>query len=588
MLFLSSFVPALAAAAHTGHVADAAHDEGAVRAFGLGWTGAFRALDQALSALVMALPIGTRATRAGIACAVMMGVLGGVLYRVTRRVLEACTDGAVAKFSSAVACVASLTATTGAALQLEAASPGGTVTGVVLALLPLALLAGAGDGAKRIVGMPTILPSAALAAGLALAYDPLTGAAAFASGLTFLAARGALRPALSRPLLLRALAFFILGTAPFFLSLAGAHLRPLSLGSPAFAEWTGEAGASAPIAPLTFVQDEIGLLVAALALVGAALAFLVVRARPLASALLTLALLGVAATGVGAPGGPTRFGAAALTGVVAVIALAAVAMQAIVRVVANAKVPFAKTSAAMIVVLLVTFPVHNADDAMARSMDRARGASRGWDEAAIGPIPSSAVVLVSEARVMTHVLAARAEGELRADLAVVPAFNLGGSLARRELSREPTLSPFFRDMALGALPEEYSFSSVAVHRPLVVAYDPRWERSLSRHFVPVGLFTAFETEPRGASDRRKALELLAKGRDALKADIGEDAELLALTTNLLRVRAIALAAAGDKDVVARGVEELRAFAPDDRLAAQLARRVAQAKASSDVVARPAK
>jgi len=61
-------------------------------------------------------------------------------------------------------------------------------------------------------------------------------------------------------------------------------------------------------------------------LVGAALAFLVERARPLASAMLVFALAGVCATGAGAPGGPTRFGAVVLTGVTCVIALAAVAL----------------------------------------------------------------------------------------------------------------------------------------------------------------------------------------------------------------------------------------------------------------------
>src|SRR5687768_416639 len=92
LLLLSSFVPAWMAAAHASSAVDAAHDEGAIRALGLGWTGAFRSLDAIVGGLFMAVPIGTRAARAGLATACLCGVAAGLLYYVTRRLLAACAD----------------------------------------------------------------------------------------------------------------------------------------------------------------------------------------------------------------------------------------------------------------------------------------------------------------------------------------------------------------------------------------------------------------------------------------------------------------------------------------------------------------
>jgi hypothetical protein len=134
-------------------------------------------------------------------------------------------------------------------------------------------------------------------------------------------------------------------------------------------------------------------------------------------------------------------------------------------------------------------------------------------------------------------------------------------------------------MALEGVPEELSLSSLAAARPLVLAFDSRWPKALSRHLVPAGMLTRFETEPRAASDRRAALERSHPDLDRLErvATNPPDAELCAAAASLLRARAIGFAAANDRDLVARALDELRPFAPEDRVASELVRRVLTSK-----------
>ncbi len=578
---MTSFVPACAAAAHVASVSDAAHDDGTIRAVGFGWTGVWRALDAVVASTFVLLPIGTRATRAALACVLLVGIAGGLLYWIGRRLLAACASGP--RLGPILAALASMTATISATWQLEAASPGGSVLGALLVLAPPAVLLA--DGGLRASRLPLV----AALVGAALTYEPLVGACAIASsGALAIASWRSTRETarrLTRKTKLVSLAAFAVGVLPFALGLLRSRAsRALALGVAPLASWAGERGASWPITPLGFVESEIGWPIVALAVGGACLAFAVPRARPATFALVTLAIVGLASTRFGTPGGPTRFGAPVLVAVGALLLLSAVAMQAIVRFVANARIPFAKASAAMIVLIELTFPVHFADDALARCVERARGQAAIWDDVAWGALPAGSVLMVNDARVMRRILASRATGALRGDLAIIPTYDLDGSVARRELAHEPKLAPFWRDMAITTLPEEFSLSSLAASRPLSLVFDARWEHSLARHLVPIGLVARFETEPRGASDRRRALDGFTPKRDRLaRATINErDLELIQLTAILLRARAIALAATGDKDLVARGIDDLHAFAPDDPVGAVIAARAALKKGAVDV------
>ena len=583
MLGVSLLVPALMAASHAMNVTDAAHDEAVVRAIGHGWTGGFRALDVALAALFAWLPLGTRAFRAGLASAAVCGISGGVMFGLARALLASCATAP--RLGPAVAAIASTTATLSVGFQLEAGSPGGSILGAALALAPLAILA----PVKSVQSTPFAVVG--FFVGLALTYEPLLGLMAAGSALCFAAPR-IVAAVTRRPARRDALRFagrlaigVALGFLPFFLALVrGRRGDGLALVTSAFAAPLGERGASTPISLLAFVHVELGYIEAALAVGGLVVAAFVARARPVAGGLWFIMMIGVAAILLGAPAGPTRYAPPVLAAIAATTMLAGVAMQALVRAVANAQLPFARASASMIVLLEAAVPVHAADEAMTRTDERARGTAAIWDEVAWGPLPPAAVLLLNDPRLLPRLLASRASGELRGDLVVVPTFDLGGSLASRELVREPKLGPFWRDMALSNVPDEFSLSSLAATRPVVTSFTPRWERPLSRHLVPIGLVARFETEPRGPSDRKRALDGMASDRLRLEKAILKpwDPELALATAYLLRARAIGFVATGERDLVARGLDDLRPFSPIDPVASEIVRRIVMAKGIVDV------
>ncbi len=114
---------------------------------------------------------------------------------------------------------------------------------------------------------------------------------------------------------------------------------------------------------------------------------------------------------------------------------------------------------------------------------------------------------------------------------------------------------------------------------MLATFDPRWERTLSRHLIPAGLMSRFETEPRGASERKKALEAFLPTKERLvRISVAKsDAELASATATLLRARAIGMAATGERDLLSRALDDLRAFAPNDALGATLVRRMVTTK-----------
>ncbi|MGO8991757.1 MAG: hypothetical protein ACLQVI_00405 [Polyangiaceae bacterium] len=568
-------LPAGLAVAHAANVADAAHDEAVLRALGLGWTGALRALDAPWCGLFAWLPAGTRATRAALASAVACGVGGGALFVMARELLARCA--VTARVGSVVAALAALAATLSPSWQLEAAAPAGGTFGALLALAPAAILLGAPVGDGRV-------PLACLALGGALSYEPLVGLAALASIGAFAAALagGERRALLTKGALVRGAIAFAVGIAPLAIAFAR-RTSPIAMAVGPFAGLAGEHGESAAGIPMALVRDDVGIVTSLLAVAGAVLGARSVRARPATAALAALACVGGLAMLLGAPAGPTRYGAPVIAGVGAACALAGVAMQAIVVAVAQARIPFARASAAMILVLEAALPARAADDSSARAEERSKGAgeaSETWDDAAWGALPAGAMVLIRDRSVETRLYSTRGSGELRADLALVPLFDLAGRGAMRELTRDPKLSPIWRDAALLGAQEEWSLSQLAQERPLVAAYDPAWDRSLARHLVPVGLFARFEPEPRGGSDRRRALEELP--RDRLVKAVEGDPELLGLTVRLLRARLVALAAASERDIVAHAIDDLRPFSPRDPVAGEIVRRMTTSRGAIDV------
>src|SRR5205085_1846020 len=119
----------------------------------------------------------------------------------------------------------------------------------------------------------------ALLLGLALSYEPLA----------FVAAAAALAPfARSFRPDARAIIAFIFGLAPLGLGLAMAQRDPsMALAVPFFSDSSAIA-----TSPLAFAREELGLLFAVVAAIGAALALMVPSARRE-----TISILGVVATG---------------------------------------------------------------------------------------------------------------------------------------------------------------------------------------------------------------------------------------------------------------------------------------------------
>jgi hypothetical protein len=564
----AALVPACLAALHVGNGADAAHDLGVARALGLDGQ-PWRAVDVAVGSLFVALPVGTRAARAALGSSLVVAGAGLALYDLTRRAGAACAEGGSSNWGAITAFLATCAALCAPPWQLEGAAVAGSAAGALLAMAPLALLAGT-DAAGR-----TPWRAAAFALGLAIGYEPLVGACALAASAGLVAAgpslRKAMRVALATDLGALSVAW-LAGVSPWILAVA----RMRALGIPVLAAlaepWTGERAAHLAGSPLAFARSELGVVVGALAVAGTVFAWLSPRARPLATGLVVLAVVGLATASAGAPIGPTRFGPTVLAAAAAACALAGVAMHGLVRAIAEAKLLLSRASAAMVLVLLLAIPVDSADTALDRALSRDESAASLWDDATWSALPARAVVLVTDARLANRTAAARAMGSLRGDIAVVTLLPHGAPTAR-VLASDPALVPLWRDLQLDGSPSEASLSSLAAARPVAMAYEPRWGRVVGKHLVPIALLDRFEPEPRGTSDRRRALEGFARRRDRLARGAAGDPDLMRATAYLLRARLLDVASSGDRDLVGRAVEDLRAFAPDDPVATAVVARV---------------
>ncbi len=571
MLAVSALVPGSLAAALAGNVVDAAHGEGAARVLGLD-PQAWRALDPLAGAIVSLLPLGTHALRAALGGALVASASGAILYVVFRELLAACAD--TVRLRCVVAAIATLSAVVTFPWQIESASVGGSAPGAALTLLPIAIVV----GRRANGGTPWL--AATFSLGLAVGYEPLVGACAVSASAVLVLLAAPLR----RSILLEwrtskvALSAALLGgMAPWIVALVCAHRSGLPLLQVLADDWSGERGVSVSGSPFPFIRAEVGGLTILLSLVGGGLATLVPRARPVAFALMLVVVLGFACGKIGSPLGPTRYGAPVLAALAAANGLAGVGVQAIVRRIAGAHVPFARASASMVLLLALARPVDAADDSLLRS--RSGDATAAWDDVAWGGLAPRTVVLLMEPRLYVRARAAHARGALRDDLVIVPAYT-HGPLARRALAADASLVPLWRDLEIVGSPGEGSLSLLSAARPVAMAYEPRWGRVLSRHLVPAALLDRFEFEPRGASDRRYALDAFIPNRDRLARMLVHEPELTFDTAYLLRARALVVAASGDRDLVGRVVDDVRAFAPADHVASEILSRENVAKGSA--------
>lgn len=558
---ISGLLPAAAAAYGGASTALASHDDGVVRTIGAGSTGIFRALDLLVAAPALLLPIGTRAFRAGLAPAVLTGICGVLAFDLARGLVGAAVPTLLKNMSgraserlmAAVSAVAVLSALLSPVWQTEATQPGGAVTGALLVLLAMRF---------------SELPALGVILGAAASYDPFT----------FVATLAAAGPALvkqrhaGRAELLHTVALFVVGLLPLALGFAVSRRAPeITLPHGAF-----DIGAA--VSPYAFLTTELGIVLLVAGVAGIALS----STKPAAVPLILTVLAGIAALLMHVAAGPNRYGAAILAGILAFYILMAVALAVVVLAIARARVPFAEASAALVVVLELVLPVRAADDSFARAHGRAAHAAALWNDVAWGPIAPAGILLVHDRETMGRIASARAVGDFRADLVVVPAYDVQGRAGEHALLDEPKLAALYRDMALDVPPEELSLTQLDAARPVYANFDPKWDRALARHLVPVGLTARFEPEPRGASDRMRALEALASAKDHLMAITRKDPELTAATVRLLRHRAVGMGATGEREVLAKALDDLRAFSPDDPIGTTLTRRLVTTKGAIDV------
>ncbi len=535
---------------------DAACDEGVIRVIGRGYTGVLRGLDA-----LAAAPFGPRAQWASIACA---GLLGVVTFAAARRLARAIQPGAL---GLALAVVAAALATLTFPAQRETGLVAGNVLGALLVIAPVVLASEAA---------PPAIVAAAL--GLALTYDAPVAVAACA-GL------GALAAFAKKLASWRAGIGALVGLAPpAWMAWRRVAAPSASLDVGWFSDWMGEGARNVPrSAVIVLARGELGVVALAFAVVGAVVALRGRVTRPLGAALVTIAACGAASPLVGAPAGPVRFGCVLLAGLAATAVLAAAGMAAVAAWVSKAKVPMARASAAMIVLLELAVPVRVADDASLALSKMPRGMTERWNSSVFGELPARAVLMVPTARLFLRARAAAATGALRNDVMVIPTYGLGSRATSHEIGREPLLAPLVRDLALYGAPEEFSLSQLAATRPLLVAFDPRWDKRFARHLVPEvdvrtsdlrcapacevrwRAFDRYFVEPRGAVERARALAPM--DAETLSAILG-DPPLADATADLLRARAKAATAAGERDYEAATTAELARLTPVDAIAVQ--------------------
>jgi hypothetical protein len=558
----SALLPAFVAAAHLDVYADGGRDVSVVRTVGLGYVGGFRALDAWIAALFAAVPLGTRTLRAELPGVFLVAVTAALMFAVVRASLARVAG--TSSWSSVVAAIATATVSLSYPFQHEASNAGSSLAGVVLVLGALVL---AGEASLS-------WPWLACLVTLGLTYEPAVGLCIVAVVLmTVLLAPKAPRdpavPSSASPLIAPLSVVFAgaCGLVPFVFSVIRTHVSPLSTSARFLAlphngggpDATGFRHAAA------LMDGELGEVLLLLAALGLVRGLLQRQARPtiLPLAVLTaVACLATVALGVGGRESWSSVGLVALFGIVA---FAAIAMQEGVVRVARARLPLASASAAMVIVLEVAFPAILLDDGLARASMRAPHALSTWEDASFAGLPSGTLLLISAPRLYTRLLATRASGDFPADLALIPTFDPANEASAAALAHDPRLVPLFRDLALTGIPEELSLSTLAAARPLALATDPRWDRSLTRHMLPAGLLASFEPEPRGGADRKHALDASASSRARLAADLGNPPApaLASLTASILFDRALAAVQTGEREVALRALEDASVFAPKD-------------------------
>ncbi|MCA9641627.1 MAG: hypothetical protein H6718_07420 [Polyangiaceae bacterium] len=543
-------------------------DMSLVRSVGMVPIGLEGALSSVLAQLMSLVPIGGRHLRTALVSAIALGIAGRVIYAIARRLLAA--HGFTPRLTPSLALAASLMTTLAVTWQLEGTIGGGATVAAALGLGTLLV-----RPSRRTTDLRIWFGFGGLVA-LATAESHVAGAAVAVALVVQALVVGAIPPrrallGLGAGFALVALIWVIPMLVRPFSDRAGVQLG-IDFTAHAVAGLDSEAVKQGALAAWL---SDVGLVSLAIAAFGAAVGILRQSTRWLVAPMLTLvaadALLPAVDGSVLAPDPlmPLR-----LMAIGAVAVLTALGVHAAVLFLSTARIPLARPAATLMGLFTFALVLMTSERATHIADRRAQLGAEVWTDHALGRLPYGSVLLVRSPAVAWRLWAARVVRGERPDILVVPTGMLDkGSVARELLSREPTLSPLLRDVAVSGVPGEFALSSLADVRPLYVELDPRWDTRLVDHLVPEPMWLAFAPTALGRSDRGASLE---KGREAFsevlqiaKNPKGRDEATLAMLEVRAKEQVLALAALNDKQSVASLVDDLKQIDPTDPLVARL-------------------
>ena len=160
-----------------------------------------------------------------------------------------------------------------------------------------------------------------------------------------------------------------------------------------------------------------------------------------------------------------------------------------------------------------------------------------------------------------------------------------GNVRAHLLATEPALAPLIREVALSGRPSEYALSVLADARPLLVEFDPTFDRAQLEHLIPQAFFLRFAPQPLGRSDRQAGLQqALPELRDVIsqseQAGIRDQATRGVLLA-AIRGQALVAAALNDRKNLADILSAAHLLDQSDALAREL-----DAEANSRLLGKP--
>ena len=572
---LATWIPfglAVARGASAGQWRD---DLPAVRDLGLVAVGFGGGLSTLVTQALSLLPLGPRTFRAALGSALALALAARLLYGLVHQALT--RAGPSPRLSAALAAIATLTAALSPTWQREATVGGGAMIAVAVVLAALTLGVRAAE-APAAVAPRTWIGLGALG-GAALAESPPAALAVAMMTLALIAARG-LDPA-AKAVRLPAPRVFVLA-AVFGGGTAALLLAPLALRPLAPRAWV-DLGRALSAAGMMAVDTaggrttaleawvhEVGLVSLGIAAVGAVVAVLRPRLRPVVAPFLVLVvldtLLPARAAGVLSADPLTALRQLA---VAALAVLSALGVHEVVGRVLRAQFPMARATAVLVVVFHLTLVALTSEEAGFATDRSEQFAAEVWADDALGGLEPRSAILVRSPAIAWRLWAARLTRGERPDVVVIPVPLLDrGRVAGSLLAMDRALEPLLRDFALTGQPTEFSLSRAADVRALHVEFDPAWSKRLISHLRIAGLWLEYAAQPLGPSDRRQSSAAAAVPMRRVLAAIADatvpEAPTAAVVAAMLRADANVLNTLGEReaaDVVLARIAELSARDP---------------------------